>query len=331
MHKNGLALEGFTPDPDLDEVAELMTGTWAHPCWNYTGNMLAAYEQRPGVGPTLSLGYRCEGELAGYMAYMPCPVQHAGQHYRMLFASFWTAMSKYGLQGIPLKLHAALHSKACVDRYQGLLTIGEEDSKGLKAFELVSQRLELPFRTLARFGMLMGTPHLARNRLPAAFDERHVRHYAPRWREQCAWLIAETGRKQSLARLFGVAEVGFLLGTREGSRTWLWLDGARVRGIFSGWSQRVLGLRPFEAFQVDHVLLDGLEPREQRAFLGAVFADPCWDAIEAIHVPLCGPVSEELFRQAGFMKTSKTFQLNYLPLRDGPALEKIDSVYLEFY
>jgi hypothetical protein len=331
MYKNGVAREGVVTNPNLAEVAELMNRTWPRPCWQYTGPMLAGYQRRPGAGRALSLGYRCEGELAGYMAYMPCPVLYAGRRWRLLFASFWTALGKYALKSIPLKLHFALYRQACARNYQGLLTIGEEDSKGLRAFELVSARLELPYRTLARFGMMMGTPRLARRRLPPGEHGGRVQPYSGAWRGQCATLVARAGGRLPLARLFSVEELDFLLGAREGSRTWLWLEDGRVRGLLGGWMQCVMGNRLSQAFQVDHALLDGLDPGEQLAFLGAIFADPCWEGIEAVHVPLTGPAGEEAFRQAGFMRTRKSFQLNYLPMREAPALAPVERFYLEFY
>lgn len=331
MNAHGLVSEGFISNPDLTRVASLMEQAWPQPCWRYTVPMLAGYHQRPGAEPALGLGYRCGAELAGYMAYLPCPVQYDGRPWRMVFASFWTALGHYGLKNIPLRLHAELHRQACAMKYQGLLTIGEEGSKGVRAFKLVSQRLGLPYQTISRFGMLLGLPRLARRRLAPGHAGRRVQLYTSRWRAQCATLAAAATRQARLGRIFGAREFTFLLHDRPGSRTWLWQEDGQVRGLLNGWAQRILGTPDHDAFQFDHILLDGLDPREQVEFLGAVFTDPFWEELDAVHVPLTGMFSEEPFKQAGFMISPKTFQLNYLPYPEGPTLECVNSFYLEFF
>lgn len=331
MVSNGLALESFVADPDPEEVAALMVSAWGRPCWSYTGAMLEGYLRRPGAGGALSLGYRCGAELAGYMAYMPCPVHCDGRPWRMLFASFWTALGRYALKNIPMQLHCELHHQAGDAGWQGLLTIGEEGSKGLRAFELVNQRLQLPYRTLARFGLLMGAPGLARRRLAPGRGAWFVRPYGGEWRGQCAALAAAVRRRAPLARDYGEAELDFVLSGREGSRAWLWVEEGRVRGVIGGWRQGVLGARPHQAVQLDHVLLEDLEPQERRDFLGTVLLDPWWAEAESIQLPLSGYHDEEVFREAGFMRARRTFQLNYLTLGGGPELEPVERFFLEFY
>lgn len=331
MVSNGLAQEAFVNQPGLEEVATLMVNAWDRPCWHYTAPMLEGYLHRPAAEPALSLGYRCGAELAGYMACVPCPAYYGGRTWRMVFASFWTALGRYALKSIPLHLHCELHHQACVAGYQGLLTIGEEGGKGLRAFELVTQRLETPYRTLARFGMLIGSPRLARRRVQAGRGARCVRPYGREWSAQCAALAADVRRRTPLARVYSEAELDFALRRREGSRAWIWMEDGLVRGLIGGWRQEVLGARTHLAVQLDHALLEGLEPGAREEFLGAILLDPYWAEVESINLPLMGYFDEEPFRQAGFMKTQRTFQLNYQPLEEGPALEPVERFYLEFF
>jgi len=102
--------ERFVYDPDLTSVAKLMNQTWPRPGWRYTRELLNAYIYRPTGDPSLSVAYYFENQLAGYQAYVPYTIYFDGKKLQLVYATWWTASSKFPEKNIGLKLYKELLS-----------------------------------------------------------------------------------------------------------------------------------------------------------------------------------------------------------------------------
>ncbi len=325
-----IVTEQFVTNPDRGEVSEFLNRVWARPTWYYTPEFFATYLDRPTGDPSLSIGLYSGGAIAGYLAHIPYRIRLHDREHDVVYGTFWTADPTRRGGNIALRLQRELMRRSRERGFDGFIVVTKADSEEEKAGKLVLSRLELPFCLACRFRPALAAPVSVRRRL-AGVSGRQVQLYEPRFCDEARVLLESSCKSVELARIYALEDVHYILSGRPKTRTWIYVENGRVRGLFNVLRKKFVAQSDSVTAHVEHVAFGDLDAPACRAFLAGVFADPYWDEINAVYLLPTGCMDCHLFTGIGFLRTRYELSLYLAPLKTSFQTGPINSFHLDVF
>ncbi|MDJ0763733.1 MAG: hypothetical protein QNJ97_12190 [Myxococcota bacterium] len=325
----------FIVRPDLQAVSELMTRTWARPCWSYDVGLLEAHILRPSGDPSLNVGQVTpDGELVSFQAYMPFAVNYFGHRYRAVFASFLTVSPDFHGRGLAGPQQGWLIDQAKEQGYDIYLTMCEVGAASNRAVERIFAKKRLPVKIINEFSYLATARDLVGPLLtqqPSANTRAYHREDGPVLAEQ----ISALGGDVPLKKIIPANDLDFLFLDRKHAVTFVYDDG-HPRALANllvlevllpdGGAQRNL--------YFDNVSFGDLSAAEQSTFLSDILVQLRSTEYQFAFVPNIGYLPVDAFRQLRFRTAPRRINL-YLAALNEPALTReiatVDRFYLDVY
>lgn len=327
---SGIAAEQFVANPDRREVSDFLNRIWARPTWYYTPELLAAYLDRPTGDASLSIGLYSGNAIAGYLAHIPYRIRLHNREHDVVYGTFWTADPCHRGGNIALKLQRELMRRSRERGFDGFIVVTKAGSAEEKAAKLVLSRLELPFCLACQFRPALAAPVSVRRRL-TGLPLGQVLLYEPRFCEQAQVLLQISYNSVELTRTYALEDVHFILSGRPETRTWVYLENGRPRGLFNVLRKKFAAQSDSINAHVEQVAFGDLNTPARRAFLAAVFADPYWDDVNAIYLLPTGCMDFHLFTEIGFLRTRYELSLYLTPLKHSFQTGPINSFNLDVF
>jgi len=319
--------ELFVNNPDLSEVSELMLKIWPRPCWEYTPELLGFYIDKPTGDSSLSLGLYYNDKLAGYLVFIPYMVQYHGKQFPVVCPTWWTASRDLPIKNKGLKLYRELFRLSREKGYAGLIGISHNNTIQDSINRRTWARLREPFRLINTFVQIMTLPQIIRRRLHGAVVPS-VRHYDSDMGEGCKELLDKMPAVD-LAMTFSSEDIDYFFQNSTLTRTWLYCEGKRVRGLVNVVRKTFLGEHETVNAYMNHVVLSELSIEERNNFLYSIFQDQYWDDIYAICIPSTGFINQRFLTEIGFRNTMKKYNLYYIPFDSRLDIDKVNTFYFE--
>jgi hypothetical protein len=321
--------DGIVISPDLKQVCELMNRIWEKPEWEFNELMLQDYIAFPGGKPDLTVGFKHQDSLLGYLAYIPYEILYKGTFRKVLLATWWTVNSKIIGTPIGLLLHKELFRIANHNHYDALLSIVNQGSHAERAFKAVMGRVAMNPCLVKHFYELIATPAMIRRRVQHQ-DSGNVRRYAPMDMRDCMEIAGNLSRKVDLCRLWSSEQMDYCFTKRVNTRTWVFEKENHVKAVINIYRKILITEKKYFVAVIEHALVQMIEYEEFLALWNGIMKDEIWREIDFLYLPSIGYYNSEWFIRIGFQPTQKQKNLYYVNMcNTKDTFTPIQSCYLD--
>jgi hypothetical protein len=309
---------------DFDDLAQLMQRSWSEnrtPGLLYTAEFLQSLFGQPGasyaLAPTIYHGAKPVGFVAGF----PRTVQYMAREWNVLVISLLTVSSEYKKLGYGIALWCDLVKRAQALGFDGMMNycIDGEPMNGMIVG--CCRRLQLPVEQVFSVNYLTSILSSKTTELTPTSDCEITDIFLTE-----ATLVSGSAE---IGRRWTPEEVRWQ-GSREGAVVACHNTGSH-RGILTGYVMGVTDQSHTQSLIVEDIFWSSLNANERTALVKRLTAMAVARGARIAIVPVLGYADMEPFRVARFRPSMRKLHAYFTLWKDSPAIQKVNSLYLDVF
>ncbi len=324
----------FIFNPEIEEIAGLMSRVWEPPSWFYDVQTLDFYLGSK-TNRVFSLGAYHKKALVGYLAYITQPA-YFGELHRSIYSTFWTVDPKSSFRGMGLKLHQHMLTKVDINDYDSFLTVVDTNSTAQREILIIQNRVIKKYEqyknyeTYARdYGWLYTTPEILNRHV------KEIRHGETEKVENINTsvvreIIVKCGN-QVLQNVFTIEVLGDAFDKRVARVTCIYKKNGENIGIISGKMIKTVGIKIHPTLVVDLLIIDTMSEEEINEFIPSMGVYLATAGIGKIMIPSLGYYKEQPLLNAGFFRAKEKQTLYGFTKRPEMKKHSETAIYLDVF